>query len=91
MRLLMGVKAPCRRPAAQRSTAGTITSLNTPQLFSIALKGEETGIEHRDAWLLCLCDTNYHHITIQYLLFSLKMWDVLCNDLQTEYQWHFRF
>lgn len=85
----MGVKAPCRRPAAQGSTAGTITSLNTPELFSIAPKGEETGIEHCDAWLLCLCDTNYHHITILYLLFSLKMRDVLCHDLLTEYRWHF--
>lgn len=37
MLLLMAVKSPCCHPPADRSTAGMITLLNTPELFSIAL------------------------------------------------------
>lgn len=89
MLLLMEVKSPRCHPPAECSSAGAITSLNTAEPFSIALAGRKRALSIVMHGFFFLCDTNYHHITIPYLLFSVKIQNVLCNDLLTEYRWHF--
>lgn len=40
----MEVKSPRCHPPAERSAAGAITSLNTAELFSIALAGQKRAL-----------------------------------------------
>lgn len=83
----MEVKSPRCHPPAERSTAGAITSLNTAELFSIALAGQKRALSIvMHGFFSCLTQ-----ITISYLLFSVKIQNVLCDDLLTEYWWHFIF
>lgn len=92
MLLLMEVKSLCCHPPSSRTLhcrSDHFTEHSRAIFYCFSRM--EKGTEHCDAWILFLCDTNYHHITISYPLFSVKIQNVLRDDLLTEYRWHFIF